>query len=1014
MRRLPRSATATAVLGLSVLFACGESTPVEPDPVATSITASAGDGQTAMTSTELPTALTVTILDDAGTAFSGATVAWSVISGGGSLSATESTTGADGTASTMWTLGQTAGVQTVRATSGSLAIDFTATAEAGPFMPTADVAISGTLDVTSFTIPAGVTVTADADVVINATETFVIDGSLVADCMAMEVMAVGDLTVTGTVQNGCDTTTADVGADLTLMSEGAFLFDSATISAMGAITISNVPASPVISSANAPRHHLGFDCRFRRGIVVAESYGGAGADGSPFGLDGPDGDDITVRCAGDVLLEGSRFEAQAGGYGGGGSAIDEPAAGGDGGNGGDIVIEAGENVSVVSDASGEPAVFVMSEGGSGGEAESEGFDAAALGGAGGHSGLVRITATGTITIEENNALTLLLPGAGGGDGGYARATGLAGEHATGGSPAEAGGDAEAVGGRGGNFGMDGVRTDLIGQLLVAPSVVNPSNIQLSIIDPSSAAGAGGNAWVDSGVGGNGDAENPDGGAGGAYVARGGEGGSITFYDNRAGGSFPGAAAAGGSANFVADGPYSGGMGFVGCSEGGNAVGGRGGAGGSVSGGGGLGGFEGEVRTGATGAVVFTNVANGGPGGSGEGPGAGGAAGAQIDIIGEQTVTNSFMAGPAGDICPGAQPPFISFEAAAAEAMASVLNTALDVFAVARTAGAILATPDGALVAQMATAASTTMYGVAGLGDAVGQFMVFGLTGIYTNTTPLPTDVPATPADVTLERASLSVSGVTDNDANTTDGVAFGNDPSTEGAVFAQNGDNNILIVTKDGTGAATVDPAFATIFKPGGVSIFGDDRVVSAFAGPNGFTESNPLLVVTEAMDGSGKLWRVDLVAGAAVATEETDVFVWSGPRRVRCIMPQGVCGAASFGSGSLGGFTLFTWDGGTNVTQVPGFSARAGSFIGVDLVPWGSDVGLVLPAFTQNQYTVDRLDSSTGEIIESNTYDAPAGCNPGHAIFRPRPGGGIPTEVLLSCNGTGEVVSVSASGPGS
>lgn len=1028
MRRVPRSCIALAVLGLTTVLACGETTPVEPDPVATSITASAGDGQTATTSTALPTALTVTILDDAGAAFSGATVAWTVVSGGGSLSESESTTGADGTASTTWTLGQTAGVQTARAASGSLAIDFTATAEAGPFMPTADVMISGEMDVTTFTIPDGVTVTAEDDVVINATETFVVDGSLVADCMGVEVNAVGELTVTGTVQNLCDSTMVDGAPDLVFHTSGAITFDGAMIESTGGITISNVGLSPVEGRSGSPRNHLGLDCNFIATGTAVEVYGAHGAAGTPMGGNGADGSDVTLLCAGDAIFEGGVFKGQVGGNGGTGtSSGSEPAVGGKGGRGGDIVVESNENVIFRDSAEGDPVTFLIARGGIGGNAVAEGETPVAQGGQGGRVGIPRVVAAGSITVESGGALVIeARSSAHAGEGGTAEAHGMAGADATGGSPAQPGADATATGGRGGAFGLETGLTELIGDMLDGETVTNPEHVTVTIVNPEMTAGRGGLGVADPGDGGNGDAMNPDGAAQGMFTARGGDGGDVTLFDNRENGGYLGVAGDGGNAFFGSDNEQAGGgAGFDMCSEEGNAPGGAGGPGGDLLGGGGLGGNTGPDRTGETGTLFMFNAANGGNGGAGEGPGAGGAAGTEQLLVGmQEMVENSFMAGAAGNDCPGAQPPFTSFQAAQAEAIARVAHASLILFAVAKQSGALAATANGELLADLVTAVATTMYGVAGLGDATGQFLVFGLTGIYANTAALPAEVPPgvsgleggparAPADITLERASLSVTGVTDNDGNTTDGVMFGNDPNADGAVFAQNGDNNVLIVVKDGSGMPIVDPATANVFKPGGTSIFGDDRVVSAFAGDNGFTASDPILVVTEAADGTGKLWRVDLVGGAAVPTEETDVFVWAGPRRVRCIMPEGVCAVSSFGAGfSLGGTTLFTWDGGSNVEQVPGFSGRAGAYLGIDLVPWGSDIGMVLPGFNGNDYTVDRLDASTGEIIETNTYAAPAGCNPGHAMFRPRTDGGSPTEVLLSCNGTGEVVSVPVTGP--
>jgi len=78
--------------------------PVSPIAVA-------GNGQTAKVLTALPQALQVKVEDRLGNAIPGATVTYTVVSGGGTLSAATSTTTAAGLASVQWTLGKTAGTQ---------------------------------------------------------------------------------------------------------------------------------------------------------------------------------------------------------------------------------------------------------------------------------------------------------------------------------------------------------------------------------------------------------------------------------------------------------------------------------------------------------------------------------------------------------------------------------------------------------------------------------------------------------------------------------------------------------------------------------------------------------------------------------------------------------------------------------------------------------------------------------------------------------------------------------------
>lgn len=94
------------------------------------MTITAGQAQTAFTSTVLGTPLQVKVTDAALNPISGYTVNWSVASGGGSIAAT-SVTGATGLAQNTWTLGSVPGTQSVTATATGLAgspATFTATA----------------------------------------------------------------------------------------------------------------------------------------------------------------------------------------------------------------------------------------------------------------------------------------------------------------------------------------------------------------------------------------------------------------------------------------------------------------------------------------------------------------------------------------------------------------------------------------------------------------------------------------------------------------------------------------------------------------------------------------------------------------------------------------------------------------------------------------------------------------------------------------------------------------------
>ena len=113
--------------------------------VATSIARISGNSQSAVVSTELSDPFVVQVNDQNGDAFSGAVVTFAVASGGGSLSDTSVTTGADGRAEATLTLGSAVGTNTVTATASGItgSITFTATGTAEALVATTLVRLSG-------------------------------------------------------------------------------------------------------------------------------------------------------------------------------------------------------------------------------------------------------------------------------------------------------------------------------------------------------------------------------------------------------------------------------------------------------------------------------------------------------------------------------------------------------------------------------------------------------------------------------------------------------------------------------------------------------------------------------------------------------------------------------------------------------------------------------------------------------------------------------------------------------
>jgi hypothetical protein len=122
-----------AAAALVVAAACSDSNNTAPTPVATTITVnSATNGQAGTVGTALAQPLSVIVEDQSGVPMANATVTWTVSSGGGSVASGSSTTDDSGTATVIWTLGPTAGVDSLQASIGSgTPVVFTATATAG-------------------------------------------------------------------------------------------------------------------------------------------------------------------------------------------------------------------------------------------------------------------------------------------------------------------------------------------------------------------------------------------------------------------------------------------------------------------------------------------------------------------------------------------------------------------------------------------------------------------------------------------------------------------------------------------------------------------------------------------------------------------------------------------------------------------------------------------------------------------------------------------------------------------
>jgi trimeric autotransporter adhesin len=139
-----RSFALRVLAAVLVVASCDSTEPAPPPQVTVS-----GDAQTGVVGEPLLFPLSVRVTNRNGQPLSGLRVQWAVTSGGGVLSAAESTTNQSGEATVQWTLGPALGAQQVTASvPGAVATVFTATA-------VAPVAV--TVEPTAVTLAAGQT-----------------------------------------------------------------------------------------------------------------------------------------------------------------------------------------------------------------------------------------------------------------------------------------------------------------------------------------------------------------------------------------------------------------------------------------------------------------------------------------------------------------------------------------------------------------------------------------------------------------------------------------------------------------------------------------------------------------------------------------------------------------------------------------------------------------------------------------------------------------------------------------
>jgi hypothetical protein len=103
----------SAAIVIVALAACKLSTDI---PISLTLGALKGDNQTAAAGTVFPDSLSVIVLDQYGFSTEGTTIVWAITSGGGSLSATSTTTDVNGITSVAYTAGSSPGRATITAT----------------------------------------------------------------------------------------------------------------------------------------------------------------------------------------------------------------------------------------------------------------------------------------------------------------------------------------------------------------------------------------------------------------------------------------------------------------------------------------------------------------------------------------------------------------------------------------------------------------------------------------------------------------------------------------------------------------------------------------------------------------------------------------------------------------------------------------------------------------------------------------------------------------------------------
>src|SRR5215208_35740 len=197
---------ARAVLGFVIALgaACSSGDSITPSPTPSAMTAVAGaPPQSAGVGTAVPSAPAVKVVDASGAGMAGVIVIFKVTAGGGGVDGGTAKTDVNGVAAvTKWTLGATAGVNSLTAEAGTLApVTFTATGLPGA----ASVLVKTSTDPQNAI--AGAAVTAAPSVTVTDA-----NGNAIAGVTVTFAVATGGGSVAGATQQSSATGVATLGS----------------------------------------------------------------------------------------------------------------------------------------------------------------------------------------------------------------------------------------------------------------------------------------------------------------------------------------------------------------------------------------------------------------------------------------------------------------------------------------------------------------------------------------------------------------------------------------------------------------------------------------------------------------------------------------------------------------------------------------------------------------------------------------------------------------------------------